>query len=1521
MHQDTTNRLSRSIGICLGASTLSAVELETTEDGAYRITGVRTKAHEGDPKTALTEYLSSADTAGACIGVTGRKFRRLVNLPVITEPEATEYAYRYVNRGNVPYDAVVSAGGESFLVYEMDRRGKISRVSSGNKCASGTGEFFLQQIRRMDVSIEDAIELSRTSEHPHELSGRCSVFCKSDCTHALNKGESIADVTAGLARMIAKKIEELLVKIDAKRVMIVGGTARNDVVIEFIRKNFELVEVPEEAPYFEALGAALWALETNRTADMSERELFREHDSSFEFQRPLEEFVRMVEFKEMPGGTPEEHDRCVLGLDVGSTTTKASVVRIADRRMLASVYLRTNGNPVKASRACYAGLLEQLGGVPVKIVGLGVTGSGRYIAGLHADTDTIINEIIAHAKAAAQFDPEVDTIFEIGGQDAKYTYLTNGVASDYAMNEACSAGTGSFLEESAWESMGVRMEEIAPIALSAKNPPNFADQCAAFISSDIKTAAQEGIRREDIIAGLVYSICINYVNRVKGHRQVGRKIFMQGGVCYNRAVPVAMAALTGKEIIVPPEPGLMGAYGVALEVMNMLELGLAEEKAFDLAELAAREVEYGKSFICGGGKEKCDRKCEINMIHVAGKKVPFGGACNLYYNISHNLSYDVGALNHEPARREIVFSRFVKPRTDLPETAPTVGINRSFQTNTLYPMYHTFFSELGCRVLLPDTVNEEAVKKGMTSFCLSGQIALGMFDTLLSMNPDYIFMPQIMEMHVSEQKEYRKEYQTVCMFVQGEPFYQIATFLRGEDGEDDSDTDAKADTGEPAGAARKRPVMLAPALNFMRGFDTQEEVFVDVARRMGFDEDSAKRAHGKAVEAQAAAFAAMKEEGRKILAELERNPEEFAVVLFGRPYNAFALEANKGVPAKFASRGVRIIPYDFLPYEQEENYKDTYWEMGQRIIKAARIVKRHPQLYGCYLTNFLCALDSMMAPHFRDLMGSKPSLTIEVDEHTADAGVNTRIEAFLDVVRNYRKIRDRIAEPANGFIPAKIRVNETGKVEYIDSDGNRFSIKDKAEVRVLVPSMGDLFAEGAAACLRHMGWNASALPVCDREALDLGRAVTTGKECLPIINIIGELLKYLKYRENPDEKIAIFLVSAGGCCRVGQYRILMQTVIEKLGLRNVAVITLENDSGYAGLGIGFRLDMVKIMFAADVLDDIRSAVRAMAVDKDAATEILYREFGKLCDSISRKSRVPFYRQLKASAAELAKIALERPISEAKYIGVVGEIFVRRDHFSLMGIPERLAANGFVMLDAHVMEWMRYTDFMRDIGMYEAKTNLIGRIESALSNIIQNRTERNVKKTLAASGLYEYELLDIYRYMNHSKHLFPWTLTGEPGLSTGASLYHLVDKYCGVINIGPFGCMNSRMTEAVTTAEMTIEGKERAAAEAGIPVDLSAVRERVDVLPFLSIESDGNPFSQIIEARLETFMIQANRLYEAMMEARKTGRRAGRDELERAVRGNGNGSNGGGTHGGNGSNGTGSAGGRDAAGDRETVGVN
>ncbi|MEJ2420840.1 MAG: acyl-CoA dehydratase activase, partial [Acidobacteriota bacterium] len=1007
----------KTTGVCLGASSVGLVAVEWVPgpgaDVSSNIVFSVARPHNGKVlQTIQALYGDGAPGTVHLAAVTGRRFRHALALPSISEPEAVEWAYGCVKEKYAPVDLIMAAGGETFMAYKLDGAGRVVSVYTGNKCASGSGEFFLQQIRRMGLSAEEALSFADL-ESPHLVAGRCSVFCKTDCTHALNKGAPKASVVSGLCAMMAGKIIDLIQKTrlaDSRRVLLVGGAAANEAMLHFVRREFPQLQVAEEAPYFEALGAALWARDFGAPAPLSWEEAKLPARSAFTALPPLRQYAVQAASRNLFRGTGKAGDRCIIGLDVGSTTTKAVVLRMADNAVLAGTYLRTNGDPVGASRACYRALSDQLK-TPVKIRGLGVTGSGRQIAGLHAGTDAVVNEIIAHARAAVHFDPEVDTIFEIGGQDAKYTYLTNGVASDYAMNEACSAGTGSFLEEAARESLDIDTHDIAGLAVLGRRPPNFNDQCAAFIASDIKQAIQEGIGREDICAGLVYSVCQNYNNRVKGARPVGRKVFMQGGVCYNHAVPLAMAALTGKDIIVPPEPGLMGAFGVALAVKDKLASGRLAEKDFDLSALADRVLSYGKPFTCTGGKENCDRKCEISRISIGDRLFPFGGACNRYVNLLHRTKVDTAALDLTAVRERLVFGDGAPVRSD----GLRVGITASLLDHVLFPLFSTFFRELGFRVVLPDGPDTQGMERMGSAFCHPVEVAHGLLAALLKKKPDVIFLPHVMGMAV--EKGIGNE--VTCPLVQGEPYYLKSAF----------------------GELKNRRI-LSPMLNLSTGFEAAESSFVRLARSLGVSAKAGRLAFAAALETQRSVQSEMKDRGGKALEALAMDPQQFAVVLFGRPYNAFSKWANMGIPHKFASRGLPAIPFDFLPLEDEAPFGHMFWALGQINLKATRLVERHPQLFPVFITNFSCGPDSFILTYFRNLMGRKPSLTLELDSHTADAGVDTRIEAFLDVVASYIET-ERTAPPRSCNPARKVfaKVEKNGGMPLVRaSNGTRLPL-------------------------------------------------------------------------------------------------------------------------------------------------------------------------------------------------------------------------------------------------------------------------------------------------------------------------------------------------------------------------------------------------------------------------------------------------------------------------------------------------
>ncbi|MFQ6606131.1 MAG: acyl-CoA dehydratase activase [Fidelibacterota bacterium] len=1428
--------MSQSIGICAGASTITVVVVEKNGQQP-EVQQVFSRPHEGNPKQVITDLFQQLDVSKyKNIAVTGRKFKSFLNLPTISEPLAVERAYHYVNGRGSKYNAVISAGGETFMVYQLDSNGRISKVYTGNKCASGTGEFFLQQTRRMDVSLDEAIQFSQ-EEEPYHVSGRCSVFCKSDCTHATNIGIPKGRVVAGLNKMMAEKVLELLKNTPKKRIMMVGGTTRLPVMVDYLKRTIEHLEIPREAVYFEALGAALWALEHPTGAVQKPQEWFTQHTSQFDYHPPLQDFIDQVTFATMERGVPQAGDVCLLGLDVGSTTTKVVLMRERDEKILLSEYLRTNGDPVTASRKCYRSLLNQLQGLKIKIRGLGVTGSGRKIAGLHALTEGVINEIIAHAVAACHFDPNVDTLFEIGGQDAKYTYIINGVASDYAMNEACSAGTGSFLEESAKETLGIEMEDIADWALKGTHPPNFNDQCAAFISSDIKNSYHEGIPKEDIVAGLVYSICMNYVNRVKGARPVGKKVFMQGGVCYNRAVPIAMAALSGKEIIVPPEPGLMGAYGVALEVKHRLQQGLLEEQWFDLETLLERDVSYKSTFKCTGGKEKCDLACTINRIVIENKTYPFGGACNLYYNLRNKVKIKAGDHDLVVVRQKMVFEDYAPDRETLPPEAPTVGLSRSFLTNTYYPLFANFFVLLGYRPVLAEQVAPEGIDMVAAPFCYPCEIAHGYFYDLLQKNPDYLFLPHITGIRV----EANQDYSRTCPLLQGEAYYLRSAFEE---------------------ALSQLKGILTPVLDFSSDVDELRRQFLSLGRSLNRSRHQVQAAFEQAWQVQKELQENLYRLGSEALKELEADPTRIGVILFGRPYNAYAPEANKGIPHKFASRGITIIPVDCLDLAAYESKDHMYWSMGQLNLKGAHFIKDHPQLFGTYITNFSCGPDSFIVGYFRDILGSKPSLTLELDNHTADAGLETRIEAFLDIVARYRKLQGqkRLTPVAKDFRPAHSVLKDNQFLIYT-SQGECVDLFD-SRVRMVFASMGPFAAQGIAAAYRKQGIRTVVLPPMTEEELKLGRANTTCKECLPLQLTTGALIRYLE-EERPEGEISVyFMPTANGPCRFGQYKDFLGDFVKKRQIEDVTFFSMTSEDGYGGLGTAFTLLSWKAVVIADIFEDIYNAMLVIARDVKKAQERLDQIWREVIDGLEQGQ---FYTALNKAVRDLAEIPYHLPLKEVPQVILVGEIYVRKEGISRRWLPEQLATSGIVTHVAPIHEWVYYIDWLVEKRILKKLRGLKSQMAHRLRHQIMRRAEYKIKTIMAQSGWYIPRYLDIDHVLETGENFLSRYLTGEAIVTIGGPAAEVGKEFCGAISVGPFGCMPNRLSESILNLNLDRDHVLRFRHDR--MTDL--VTREVPNLPVLTIESDGNPFPQLIEARLETFVLQALRMHRAMQKARET----------------------------------------------------
>ncbi|MCR4401089.1 MAG: acyl-CoA dehydratase activase-related protein, partial [Syntrophomonadaceae bacterium] len=406
---------------------------------------------------------------------------------------------------------------------------------------------------------------------------------------------------------------------------------------------------------------------------------------------------------------------------------------------------------------------------------------------------------------------------------------------------------------------------------------------------------------------------------------------------------------------------------------------------------------------------------------------------------------------------------------------------------------------------------------------------------------------------------------------------------------------------------------------------------VGVGAALGAGRRESREAFRQAVEAQMAFHAQCQAMGRQVLEELQAHPEQVAIVVFGRPYNAFVARGNMGVPRKFSSRGYTVIPHDCLPWGEEPIEPDMYWAMGQQILRAARLCRKHPRLFPVYITNFSCGPDSFLNGYFKSIMGSKPALVLELDSHTADAGLDTRVEAFLDVVHNYLETGARQESGGQGRLRVSRTALQGGKMWVQTAEGRQVAMDDP-EVHLLIPSMGYPGAELLAAAFRYVGVRASALPPAGERELRLGQGYASCKECLPLMLTLGSLMRYLEDHPAGQEQLVYFMPVASGPCRFGQYSVLMRDYIAARGLQNVSLLSLSAENGYAGFGNRLALRAWQAVVLADVLEEIRSEMLAAASDAAQAMAV----FDSVCQRLAGALATQSWRHLRATLAAVAR---------------------------------------------------------------------------------------------------------------------------------------------------------------------------------------------------------------------------------------------------------------------------------------------
>jgi predicted nucleotide-binding protein (sugar kinase/HSP70/actin superfamily) len=493
-------------------------------------------------------------------------------------------------------------------------------------------------------------------------------------------------------------------------------------------------------------------------------------------------------------------------------------------------------------------------------------------------------------------------------------------------------------------------------------------------------------------------------------------------------------------------------------------------------------------------------------------------------------------------------------------------------------------------------------------------------------------------------------------------------------------------------------------------------------------------------------------------------------------------------------------------------------------------------------------------------MGKKPSLTLELDSHTADAGIDTRIEAFADIVSAFRQLvrRRKIDMAEHPFKTTRTSL-VNGEATVVTTAGEKVSLTDP-RVTVLLPSMGRLASEALTAVFNGLGINAIAHPPADEAILKLGRGHTSCKECLPLILTTGSLLNYIQTRQKPGELLVYFMATGTGPCRFGQYYIFMEDLIKRLGLPDVAILSLSSENAYLGMPKPFDRAAWWAVVVSDMMEDIRSMLLANAVHVPEALHLFQTVWEEILDSLKTTDFNHLFTSLSAGATNLAAIPLKRPVACVPKVSLTGEIFVRKDALSRQNIPEQLAEMGIATICSPVAEWIHYTDFLVQKGITGDGMSMMERVRFKLRKRIMAHYEHRIRSILAGSGLLASTPLAMKEIIRHAAPYISPDLTGEAILTIGSSLLEIASHVCGVIAIGPFGCMPNRLSEAILSKAMQREDKLQLT-----PSDtcLQKTLETIEALPFLALESDGSPFPQLIHAKLEAFCLRAERLHERM----------------------------------------------------------
>lgn len=1378
--------MAQSVGIDIGTTFITVYY--TAQSSSFR------SRHEGKiPETLnkIIETLAPEDTV-IFTGKAGQEIAAGLDAEYIDEAVALSLVLSSGKGASFQGKTgqVIDIGASSLTRYTVQDV-KITDIAKNTLCAAGTGLFLEEQAERLNIDLETQGQLD--IDDPPLIASRCTVFAKSDLIHHQQEGRGKDDMWAGLCRGLVISAVNTLFRGQelTGEIMICGGVSQNLEVLRWFRNLYPGVRWISAGSNGTLSGEAILAAGASLAKGTPRSQLnlfFQREKKSFKRMPPLE--LKRSSYPEMPEPIIDsqgleirvhanflESQAVILGMDIGSTSTKLAVIDSHSLEPLFDIYGRTAGDPMGAAKKIFAAYFRHTGNRDIQVKAFGTTGSGRKLVGEIFGADLIVNEISAHARGAVHFHPDVETIFEIGGQDAKYIGLHNGYVADVNMNYVCAAGTGSFVEEQA-RKLGYPVKDIGHVTAGIA-PPVTSDRCTVFMEQDLRALLKEGFSEQEALASVLYSIIKNYLNRVVGNRKISDKeIFFQGATARNKGLVAALENLLEVKVSVSPHCHLMGALGAAIKARDFLcdETWTVPPKTSFIGRQAITVDTSARTGIC----RLCRNFCRINYV----SRIENGDGSDAHSEFS--WGYQCGRDPEESTRKAIPGYRlfaarqnnwkrqFLTDRQNPHENKRnkqeagtkikgTVILIHALTNYTFLPLWSAFFNRLGYHVELSgntdSAVKKNAARMASGDFCFPVKVALGHLVRALehstpkepgNKGKHHLFMPYMIadKVHMKTADSY------FCPYVESSPSIMKSMLNRNN-----------LSSGN----------LLSPVID-MR--DTSREIgealYIELKQQLSVKKKDVLNAFRQAYEQWEGTSRHLESMGKSFLEEVAGSSDP-VFLLIGRPYNLHDRGVNLGIPEKLAGMGYPVIPIDMLPLDTGElsggNYHNIFWKYGQRIMAATRLVRKYSNLFPVYLSNFNCGPDSFLLTFSEEELDGKPMLVLELDEHDSDGGYMTRIEAFLDVVHGYLRENPPLRQNNMPHIYTARRL--------VENSGT-----------VWIPPMHYPTHRFYAAAFRRFGYQSNYLDLENQDALELGKKHLRGGECLPMTLTLGGFLQQMK-TQSPGSRHILFMPSAEGPCRFGQYNLLERIVFHRLGLDNLDILSPSSVNSYQGLPEALRRAMMHGTAAGDVLAKLLHKTRPYERNRGDAMEV-FNQSVEILDPLLEKGE-SLYETIKQITDRFAAIPVYH--QRKPLVGIVGEIYVRCNPFSNSNLIEVIEANGGEAWLTPVSEWILYAAYMQSYAARRGFFNVLDKSGAWAKNVYLFKTEQYYYEA-ASRLLFDREEPHIRETVAAGAAFVPEEFTGESILTIGRAVLFARQGASMVVNASPFGCMPGTLSSSI-----------------------------------------------------------------------------------------------------------------------------